>query len=141
MSSTVASSSPVWGGAEGSVGLLDGKVAFVTGAARGMGRNHAVRLAREGASVIGIDIAAPTSPHNGYPATGEADIKETARLLEAEGCPFLVEVADVRDSAALDEILAKAFRHSVDVSMSWWRMPGSTTGVGSGRCRTTSGRR
>ena len=47
--------------------LLDDRVAFVTGAARGMGRNHALRLAREGASVIGVDVAADVSPHNGYP--------------------------------------------------------------------------
>ena len=41
--------------------LLDGRVAFVTGAARGQGRSHAVRLAREGASIIAVDIAGPAS--------------------------------------------------------------------------------
>jgi SDR family mycofactocin-dependent oxidoreductase len=117
------------------VGLLNGKVAFVTGAARGMGRNHAVRLAREGASVIGIDVAAATSPHNGYPAAREVDLAETARLLEAEGQPFLTEVADVRDSAALDEVLAKGvseFGERLDVVVAnaginnwsrFWEMP------------------
>jgi NAD(P)-dependent dehydrogenase (short-subunit alcohol dehydrogenase family) len=50
------------------MGLLDDRVAFVTGAARGMGRNHALRLAREGASIIGVDVAADVSPHNGCPA-------------------------------------------------------------------------
>jgi NAD(P)-dependent dehydrogenase (short-subunit alcohol dehydrogenase family) len=45
------------------MGLLDDRVAFVTGAARGMGRNHALRLAREGASIIGVDVAADVSPH------------------------------------------------------------------------------
>jgi SDR family mycofactocin-dependent oxidoreductase len=88
------------------MGLLDDKVAFVTGVARGMGRSHAVRLAREGASVIGIDVAREVSPHNGYPAATEADLKETARLLEAEGRPFLTEVADVRDSDALEAVLS-----------------------------------
>jgi SDR family mycofactocin-dependent oxidoreductase len=88
------------------MGLLDGRVAFVTGAARGMGRNHALRLAREGASVIGIDVATEASPHNGYPAASEADLKETARLVEAEGRPCVTEVADVRDSAALEALLA-----------------------------------
>ena len=49
------------------MGLLDNRVAFVTGAARGMGRNHALRLAREGASIIRVDVAADVSPDNGYP--------------------------------------------------------------------------
>lgn len=88
------------------MGLLDGRVAFVTGAARGMGRNHAIRLAREGASVIAIDVAAAVSTHNGYPPATEADLKETGRLLEAEGRPFKVEVTDVRDSSALGKVLA-----------------------------------
>jgi SDR family mycofactocin-dependent oxidoreductase len=123
------------GEAEVSMGLLDGRVAFVTGIARGMGRNHAVRLAREGASVIGIDSAASTSPHNGYPAACETDLKETARLLDAEGHPFLAEVADVRDSAALDEVLVQgvsAFGGRLDVVVAnaginnwsrFWEMP------------------
>ena len=73
------------------MGLLDDRVAFVTGTARGMGRNHALRLAREGASIIGVDVAADVSPHNGYPAASEAELKETARLVEAEGRPCLME--------------------------------------------------
>ena len=88
------------------MGLLDDRVAFVTGAARGMGRNHALRLAREGASIIGVDVAADVSPHNGYPAASEADLKETAHLVEDEGRPCLMEVADVRNSGALESVLA-----------------------------------
>jgi SDR family mycofactocin-dependent oxidoreductase len=88
------------------MGLLDDRVAFVTGVARGMGRNHALRLAREGASIIGVDVAADVSPHNGYPAASEADLKETARLVEAEGRPCLMEIADVRNSDALEAVLA-----------------------------------
>ena len=88
------------------MGLLDDRVAFVTGTARGMGRNHALRLAREGASSIGVDVAADVSPHNGYPAASEAELKETARLVEAEGRPCLMKVADVRDSDALEAVLA-----------------------------------
>jgi SDR family mycofactocin-dependent oxidoreductase len=89
------------------MGLLDGKVAFVTGAARGQGRSHAVRLAREGASVIAVDIADAVSAHNGYPPATEADLKETAGLLEREGRPFVVETADVRDLEALDDVLSR----------------------------------
>ncbi|EHB50334.1 3-oxoacyl-(acyl-carrier-protein) reductase [Mycolicibacterium rhodesiae JS60] len=88
------------------MGLLDGRTAFVTGAARGQGRSHAIRLAREGASVIAVDIAGPVSSHNGYPPAAESDLEETERLLNDEGCPFVVEVADVRDSAAMERILA-----------------------------------
>ena len=88
------------------MGLLDDRVAFVTGVARGMGRNHALRLAREGASIIGVDVASDVSPHNGYPAASEADLKETARLVEAEGRPCLMEIADVRNSDALEAVLA-----------------------------------
>lgn len=88
------------------MGLLDGKVAFVTGAARGQGRSHAVRLAKEGASVIAIDVAAPVSEHTTYASSTEADLKETAGLLEQVGLPFVVEIADVRDQTALDQVLA-----------------------------------
>ncbi|MEU6745919.1 mycofactocin-coupled SDR family oxidoreductase [Spirillospora sp. NPDC046719] len=85
--------------------LLEGRVAFVTGAARGQGRSHAVRLAREGAAVIAVDVCAPTSEDNGYPASAPADLEETARLVKAEGRPVLVREADVRDSAALEAVL------------------------------------
>jgi SDR family mycofactocin-dependent oxidoreductase len=117
------------------MGLLDDRVAFVTGAARGMGRNHAIRLAREGASVIAIDVAAAVSAHNGYPPATEADLKETGRLLEAEGRPFKLEVTDVRDSSALAEVLADgvtAFGGRLDVVVAnaginnwgrFWEMP------------------
>src|SRR3989440_8728255 len=90
------------------MGLLDGKVAFVTGAARGQGRSHSLRLAREGASVIAIDIADAVSAHTTYAAATEADLKETAGLLEQVGRPFVVETADVRDFAALDQIVRGA---------------------------------
>lgn len=90
------------------MGLLDGKVAFVTGAARGQGRSHSVRLAREGASVIATDIADAVSAHNTYPPATAADLKETAHLLEQVGRPFVAETADVRDLATLDQILRDA---------------------------------
>ena len=71
-----------------------------------MGRNHALRLAREGALSIGVDVAADVSPHNGYPAASEVDLQETARLIEAEGRRCLMEIADVRNSDALEAVLA-----------------------------------
>ncbi|WP_322753248.1 mycofactocin-coupled SDR family oxidoreductase [Frankia sp. Cas3] len=88
------------------MGLLDGKVAFVTGAARGQGRSHAVRLAREGARIIAVDIAGPVSPANVYPAATSKDLDETVRLVEAEDQPIHARQADVRDSAALVAVLA-----------------------------------
>jgi SDR family mycofactocin-dependent oxidoreductase len=88
------------------MGLLDGKVAFVTGVARGQGRSHALRLAGEGASVIGVDVAGPVASDNGYPAATEADLKETARLLQAQGRSCLIVKSDVRDSEAMDAVLS-----------------------------------
>jgi SDR family mycofactocin-dependent oxidoreductase len=89
------------------VGLLDGKVAFVTGAARGQGRSHALRLAREGARIIAIDIATAVSEFNGYPPATPDDLEESRRLLEDQNASFLLGAVDVRDSAALDAVLAE----------------------------------
>jgi SDR family mycofactocin-dependent oxidoreductase len=78
------------------VGKLDGKVAFISGVARGQGRSHAVRLAREGADVIGIDICADI-PANHYPMASRAELDETIGLVEQAGGKMLGTVADVRD--------------------------------------------
>ncbi|MCT7657178.1 mycofactocin-coupled SDR family oxidoreductase [Mycobacterium deserti] len=85
--------------------LLAGRVAFVTGAARGQGRSHAVRLAREGASVIAVDIAGPAAAANTYPAATEADLQETVRLVEGEGARIIARVADVRDTETMGDAL------------------------------------
>ncbi|MFC5749869.1 mycofactocin-coupled SDR family oxidoreductase [Actinomadura rugatobispora] len=82
------------------MGKLDGKVAFITGAARGQGRSHAVRLAREGADIIAIDTAAKVDSVP-YPLATAEDLAETARLVEATGRRIVARDADVRDSAAL----------------------------------------
>lgn len=87
------------------MGLLEGKVAFVTGAARGQGRSHAVRLAREGASIIAIDIDGEVSPDIGYPPATAADLADTVGLVEAEGQPILARRADVRDAEALARVV------------------------------------
>jgi SDR family mycofactocin-dependent oxidoreductase len=85
---------------------LQGRVAFITGAARGQGRSHAVRLAREGADIIALDICAPASASVTYaPATRE-DLDETARLVENEGRKVLTREVDVRDDAALRNLVA-----------------------------------
>ncbi|WP_191495894.1 mycofactocin-coupled SDR family oxidoreductase [Mycobacterium simulans] len=87
-------------------GSLHGRVAFVTGAARAQGRSHAVRLAREGADIIALDICAPVSASLTYaPATPE-DLNETVRAVEAEGRKVLAREADIRDDAALRQLVA-----------------------------------
>ena len=100
------------------MGLLEGRVAFVTGAARGQGRSHAVRLAREGASIIAIDVAADVSPDNGYPPADQAELDETVALVTAEGREILARAVDVRDSDGMSAILAEgiaAFGGRLDV--------------------------
>ena len=81
------------------MGSLDGKVAFITGVARGQGRSHAVRLAADGADIIGVDICADI-PSNGYPMASRDELDETIALVEAAGGKMLGSVADVRDFAA-----------------------------------------
>lgn len=78
------------------MGKLDGKVAFISGVARGQGRSHAIRLAREGADIIGIDICADI-PANHYPMASRAELDETIGLVEHAGGKMLGAVADVRD--------------------------------------------
>jgi SDR family mycofactocin-dependent oxidoreductase len=85
---------------EGIMGRISGKVAVVTGAARGQGRSHAVRLAEEGADVIAIDICAPV-PVCEYDMAGEEDLAETARLVEKTGRRVVTAAVDVRDRDAL----------------------------------------
>ena len=89
-----------------SAGTLDGRVAFVTGAARGQGRAHAIRLAREGADVIVSDICAPASDTVPYVAATPEDLRETVRLVEAEGRKALARQVDVRDDSALGQLVA-----------------------------------
>lgn len=87
-------------------GTLDGRVAFVTGAARGQGRSHAVRLAAEGADVLALDICAPVSRCITYPAATADDLAETVRLVEAQGRKVLARSVDVRDDEALRRLVA-----------------------------------
>ena len=87
------------------MGTLDGKVAFVTGAARGMGRAHAVRLAGEGADVIALDVCAEFESTDYKGATAD-DLATTVELVERQGRRILARQADVRDGEAVDAVVA-----------------------------------
>ena len=86
------------------MGSLEGKVAFITGAARGQGRSHAVRLAAEGADIIAVDICAQLASVP-YPLAGEADLAKTAEKVTSLGRRIWTGVADVRDFGGLDKAL------------------------------------
>ncbi|MCI2417348.1 mycofactocin-coupled SDR family oxidoreductase [Saccharopolyspora sp. K220] len=90
-------------------GRVDGKVAFITGAARGQGRSHAVRLAQEGADIIAVDICAEVGrTADFYPPATEADLAETVRLVRQQGRRVVASQADVRDYGALEAGLSSA---------------------------------
>lgn len=119
-------------------GRVAGKVAFITGAARGQGRSHAVRLAEEGADIIALDLCAQveTVP---YPMATPADLEETVRLVEKLDRRIVAVRGDVRDRAAvgdavdagvaqlgrLDIVVANAgiigFAPAVEMSEATWR--------------------
>jgi (+)-trans-carveol dehydrogenase len=82
------------------MGRVEGKVAFITGAARGQGRSHALRLAEEGADIIAVDVCQDiaTVP---YPSATDADLAETVRQVEALDRRIVAQQADVRDLPAL----------------------------------------
>jgi SDR family mycofactocin-dependent oxidoreductase len=92
------------------VGKLDGKVAFISGVARGQGRSHAIRLAREGADVIGIDICADI-PANHYPMASRDELDETIGLVEQAGGKMLGTVADVRDFYQVKSAMDAGVQH------------------------------
>ncbi len=73
---------------------LKGKVAFITGAARGQGRAHAVRMAEEGADIIAVDICHDIDS-NRYPLATPEDLTETERLVKERGRRILAQQADV----------------------------------------------
>jgi SDR family mycofactocin-dependent oxidoreductase len=91
------------------MGRVAGKVAFVTGAARGQGRSHAVHLADEGADIIAVDICEDIAS-NEYPLARQEDLDETVRLVEKTGRRIVALQADVRDRNAL----AAAVRTGLD---------------------------
>lgn len=89
------------------MGRLDGKVAFITGAARGQGRSHAVRLAQEGADIIALDLCEPVpSVERLYPGASKDDMAETVDLVKQFGGRIISATADVRDFDALTKVVA-----------------------------------
>lgn len=90
-------------------GRLDGKVAFVTGAARGQGRAHAVRMAGEGADIIAVDVAGELPPSVPYPPATPEDLKETERLVEATGRRVMTYAVDTRDHDGLRAAVEEGF--------------------------------
>ncbi len=91
------------------VGLLEGRVAFITGGARGQGRSHAVALAKEGCDVALFDISADVAGLP-YSLATPSDLEETARMVEKEGRRCLAVVGDVRDSSAVNGAIEQTIR-------------------------------
>src|ERR1700723_4275240 len=87
------------------MGNLNGKVAFITGAARGQGRAHAVRLAADGADIIALDICRDIAPID-YPNASPEDLDETVKLVEKEGRRIVARQTDVRDADAVEQVVA-----------------------------------
>ena len=103
------------------MGRVSDKVAFVTGAARGQGRSHALRLAEEGADIIAIDLAEEIDTVKPlYPAATEADLAETVKMIEALDRRVVATKADVRDyaavKAAVDDGIAQLGRLDIVVA-------------------------
>ncbi|MCF8587615.1 mycofactocin-coupled SDR family oxidoreductase [Gordonia liuliyuniae] len=89
------------------MGRLDGKVAFITGAARGQGRSHAIRLAQEGADIIALDVCAPIpSVERFYPGASDDDMAETIDKVKQFGGRIVSATADVRDFDAVARVVA-----------------------------------
>jgi NAD(P)-dependent dehydrogenase (short-subunit alcohol dehydrogenase family) len=85
---------------------VSGKRVLITGAARGMGRGHAIRLAEEGADVILVDLCAPL-PELEYPLSSPEDLDETARLVRALGRRAVTKIVDVRDAEQMAVAVAE----------------------------------
>jgi SDR family mycofactocin-dependent oxidoreductase len=87
-------------------GALDGRVALVTGAARGQGRAHSLALAGEGATVVALDVPRPMASLP-YPLATQEDLDETVRLVEKTGATCVGMAVDVRDASAVDDAVQR----------------------------------
>ena len=90
------------------MGRVEGKVALITGAARGQGRSHAVRLAEEGADIVAIDLCHDLETVPYHMGTAE-ELAQTAALVEATGRRVITRQVDVRDQAGLDAAVDDAY--------------------------------
>lgn len=88
------------------MGRVEGKVALITGAARGQGRAHAIKLAEEGANIVLTDICASPAPTDYDPATPE-DMTETVNLVEKAGGKVIYSIFDIREYAPMEELVAR----------------------------------
>jgi (+)-trans-carveol dehydrogenase len=86
------------------MGRVEGKVAFITGAARGQGRSHAVRLAEEGADIIAVDVCGAIESIN-YASAIPEDLAETVRQVEALDRRIIAAEADIRDADTLRRVV------------------------------------
>src|ERR1700685_2075974 len=90
-------------------GRVEGKVAFITGAGRGQGRSHAIRLAQEGADIIAVDICRQIES-NPYPLSSPAELAETERAVKELGRRVLARQADVRERSELRDAVEAGVR-------------------------------
>jgi SDR family mycofactocin-dependent oxidoreductase len=86
-------------------GVLTGRVAFISGGARGQGRSHAVRMAEEGADIITFDVCEPVFESVAYAQSTQADLDETVKLVEGLDRRIIARKADVRDQDAVQAVL------------------------------------
>ncbi|MGW6898953.1 mycofactocin-coupled SDR family oxidoreductase [Streptomyces sp. NPDC054919] len=112
-------------------GRFDAKVAFITGAARGQGRSHAIRLAEQGADIIAVDICQQIGTVN-YAMSTPADLAQTVKDVEALGRRIVAAEADVRDLAALRKVAADGAAQlgSIDIVLANAGISGVTGFVG-----------
>jgi NAD(P)-dependent dehydrogenase (short-subunit alcohol dehydrogenase family) len=128
------------------MGSLSGRVAFITGAARGQGRAHAVKLASEGADIIAVDLCHQIASVP-YPMATADDLAATVELVEDTGARIVAQQADVRDRASLKTALkagVDALGGRLDVVVAnagiapWQaRTPGTTSSTSTSPASTT----
>ncbi len=121
------------------MGSLDGKVAFITGAGRGQGRSHALRLADEGADIIALDICSDAVSTVGYGLATADDLQDTAAQVEARGRRAVTGIADVRDLGQVQKVVDAGLADS-GRSTSCAPTRASARGRSAGRCPSRSGR-